>query len=182
MKRKRLTDEDARLMQAQLKVGVELANHLQLRAYFACAIFITHLLNEEPPGPPSHSSSSSSSAVSEKGTKKTLLDRVIDNQTFMFALGRLLFYGEPMKQKASTSQSPDAKVPSPSESAYKAYRLFQEMTGLQPLKTNSSMGGIAVSRLSEMAKVPVQSALRSHYRNCDVSIVFNGELLKKKSL
>lgn len=59
-------------------------------------------------------------------------------------------------------------LPTPQDSALLAYRLLTEKTNILPLGSKDKYKGIAIARLSEMAMVPVQTALRSHYRSCDV--------------
>jgi hypothetical protein len=171
MKRCGLTDHEAKLMQEQLKIGTDLANQLQLRAYYACAVMITHLLDKH-----SQASSSTAAETDLPGQMRTIFNHILDSQTFMFALGRLLFHGKFKAQKDSTWNLGDPGNPTPQESAQMAYTLFQEKTGLRPLKDNPTMSQIAILRLSEMAMVSVQAAIRSHYRNCDVSYTFNGAL------
>ncbi|KAI8349515.1 hypothetical protein B0O80DRAFT_501243 [Mortierella sp. GBAus27b] len=173
MKRKGLTENEAKAMQDQLKVGTDLANQLQLRAYYACAITITHLLDEESLAP-LLSSTTPGTDISE--TRRTIFNHMLDSQTFMFALGRLLFLGEPRSKKESNWKLGDPRCPLPSESAQMVYNLFQENTGLLPLKTNPEMSQIAIGKLSEMSMIPVQAAIRSHYRNCDFEIEKNKEM------
>ncbi|KAF9980470.1 hypothetical protein BGZ75_008409, partial [Mortierella antarctica] len=48
--------------------------------------------------------------------------------------------------------------------AQEAYNLFSEMTNLPPLK--ETVPDIAITKMTDMAMVPVQALLRSHYRNC----------------
>ncbi|KAF9942952.1 hypothetical protein BGZ70_006057, partial [Mortierella alpina] len=49
-------------------------------------------------------------------------------------------------------------------SAQEAYNLFSELTNLPPLK--DSVPDIPITKTTDMAMVPVQASLRSHYRNC----------------
>ncbi|KAF9973855.1 hypothetical protein BGZ65_009032, partial [Modicella reniformis] len=93
MKRQGVDQDAARAMQRQLGVGVNLANQLQLRAYYACAIFITHVLSPPPSSAPSHPSMDVDDAedTEERQRRKTLLDHVIESQAFIFALGRYLY-------------------------------------------------------------------------------------------
>ncbi|KAI8356066.1 hypothetical protein B0O80DRAFT_497583 [Mortierella sp. GBAus27b] len=81
LKKQGVAPDDANIMQKQLRLGVDFTNQLQQRAYFACALLIPHLL-QDPSSPSS------------------LLDRVIDNQTFIFGLARLLYFGRPKKAPA----------------------------------------------------------------------------------
>lgn len=158
LKKQGVAPDDASIMQKQLRLGVDLTNQLQQRAYFACALLIRHLL-QDPSSPSS------------------LLDRVIDNQTFIFGLARLLYFGEskqkaPAKQSASEGDQQGSKPPSAAETSQLAYKLFYDTTQLPPLE--SVMKGIAIARLGEMAMVPVQASLRSHYRNATVSTTSHG--------
>ncbi|KAG0209025.1 hypothetical protein BGX31_002226, partial [Mortierella sp. GBA43] len=74
----------------------------------------------------------------------------------------------PAKQSASEDDQQGSKLPSPAETAQLAYKLFYDATQLPPLE--SVIKGIAIARLGEMAMVPVQASLRSHYRNATFEV------------
>ncbi|KAK3815058.1 MAG: hypothetical protein J3Q66DRAFT_402029 [Benniella sp.] len=189
LKRQGMGEEDARRLWKQLERGVDLSNLLQMYAYFACAVFITHVLQEDAPTSSTSTSSTSTSSTPASNSHKTAqLDYVLDSQTFMCALGRLLYFGCPKRKNASpvpkvqdetdkeTKKDLPPKPPTPAESAQKAYDLFHSMSNLPPLETLPGMKGFAISHITEMAMVPVQAAIRSHYRNCDLGIENVGQI------
>ncbi|KAF9276140.1 hypothetical protein BGZ68_010242 [Mortierella alpina] len=133
-------------LRKQLQTVVYLLNDIQLRAYWAAAIYMTHLLDDHSLDPPQ---------------RKALLDQIIDDQGFMNSLARLLYHGE-ASGKGYASQSSSTRPAA--ASAQEAYERFSDMTNLPPLK--ETVPDIPITKMTEMAMVPVQSSLRSHYRNC----------------
>ncbi|KAG9326836.1 hypothetical protein KVV02_005498 [Mortierella alpina] len=142
-----LDRQKAEILRRQLQAAVFLLNDIQPRAYYATAIYITHLLGNTPPNSP---------------TRTALLNQVIDDAGFMNNLGRMLYHGGASGKGGyaamATSTGPVA------DSAKEAYSLFSEMTKLPPLKQD--VPDLPITAMSDMAMVSVQAALRSHYRNC----------------
>ncbi|KAG9320101.1 hypothetical protein KVV02_008322 [Mortierella alpina] len=146
-----LDRQKAEILRRQLQAAVFLLNDIQLRAYYATAIYITHLLENTPPNSP---------------TRIALLNQIIDDAGFMYNLGRMLYHGGASGKGGYAAKATSTRPVA--DSAKKAYSLFSEMTKLPPLKQD--VPDIPFTAMSDMAMVSVQAALRSHYRNC----VFEG--------
>ncbi|KAF9943158.1 hypothetical protein BGZ70_006030, partial [Mortierella alpina] len=140
-------ETQAEPLQRQLQDVVFLLNDIQLRAYWASAIYITHLLDN---------------TSREAAQRKALLDPVVDDQGFMYNLGRILYHGGASGGGSATGATGTRFA---AASAKEAYDLFSAKTGLRPLKEH--VPDLPITMMSDMCMVPVQAALRSHYRNCE---------------
>ncbi|KAF9572635.1 hypothetical protein EC968_009627 [Mortierella alpina] len=147
-----LDRHQAETLRTQLQAAVFLLNDIQLRAYYATAIYITHLLD---------------STQSNSLERMALLNQTIDDAGFMYNLGRMLYHGGASGKGRYTALS-TSNARSAAASAQVAYDLFSDMTSLRPLKDD--VPDLPITAMSDMAMISVQAALRSHYRNC----VFEG--------
>ncbi|KAF9971361.1 hypothetical protein BGZ75_001881, partial [Mortierella antarctica] len=112
-----LDRQKAEILRRQLQAAVFLLNDIQLRAYYATAIYTTHLLDNTLPNSP---------------TRMALLNQIIDDAGFMYNLGRMLYHGGASGKGGYAAKATSTRPAA--ESAKEAYSLFSEMTKLPPLK------------------------------------------------
>jgi len=98
---------------------------------------------------------------------QSLLDEVIDNRSFIYTLGSLMYNGD-LGPTSSYKRSLKTQHPQDKPNHLKAYEHFHQKTGFEPLKI--AYPNITPSKAIEMVMIPVQASMRSHFRNAQVSI------------
>ncbi|ORZ04697.1 hypothetical protein BCR41DRAFT_425812 [Lobosporangium transversale] len=134
-------------------------NEARIRAFWACALWIDNLLTTGPSNP---------------ADLPQLLDEVLDSRDFIYGLAALLYHGvmSPLSRYSrEVKKKGEGNVAKPSQ--LKAYEYFYAKTGLGPL--NQIYPDLVISKSSRMVMVPVQAALRSHYRNAQFDIDIPGD-------
>ncbi|ORY98372.1 hypothetical protein BCR41DRAFT_426554 [Lobosporangium transversale] len=102
-----------------------------------------------------------------------LLDEVLDSRDFIYGLAAL-YHGvmSPLSRYSrEVKKKGEGNVAKPSQ--LKAYEYFYAKTGLGPL--NQIYPDLVIGKSSRMVMVPVQAALRSHYRNAQFDIDIPGD-------
>ncbi|KAF8947049.1 hypothetical protein BGZ46_005657, partial [Entomortierella lignicola] len=125
-------------------------NELRIRAFWACALWIEHLLTTKPSG------------FQER------LEDILDSKDFIHGLATLLYSGTIGTRSKYYSDEKNVKGSGVKPDQLIAYEHFLSKTGLPPLK--EIYPGLTVGKPTQMLMISVQAALRSHYRNAEFDV------------
>lgn len=156
-----LTSEQIEAISARLRIACVLLQRLRRHAYWACAVEIDRILRRK--GTPE--------------SRKADLDDILDGDSFAKTLATLLLSGKfgPQSAYARAVKSGE-EVTKPH--SLETFELFSAKSGLgaikkMPLDLEDVPGAdsktFTLTRSSELAMVQVQTALRCHYRDAQVS-------------
>ncbi|KAF9991758.1 hypothetical protein BGZ80_008928, partial [Entomortierella chlamydospora] len=139
---------DIAIIQSHFQTCVRILNELQQRTFWACALWIDKILRDI-----------------QQQQQQQQLDAVVDSTDFIYRLASLL-YADDLGNQSNYKRSLNSSKPLSMPSHLQAYNLFKRTANLRPLKVICNNISIS-SNAAKMVVIPVQAALRSHYRNAE---------------
>jgi hypothetical protein len=168
---------DSRTIRDELVKAVDMANVVQVRLYYAVAIFIKALKDQWslPPCPTQNQTTTGKTSMTslwnagipwrpeDSSFTDSTFNLIAGDPSFMASLARQLYNGD--RQQTSKGKAPPGHLDS-ATAAMVAYGFFVEQTGFTPVR---SMADIPFGAMANMISKPVYVAVKNHYTKTQVS-------------
>jgi len=168
---------DSRTIRDGLVKAVDMANVVQVRLYYAVAIFIKALKDQWslPPCPTQNRTTTAKNSMAglwnagipwrpeDSSFTDSAFKLISGDPSFMASLARQLYSGD--RQQSSKGKAPPGYLDS-ATAAMVAYGFFVEQSGFTPVRP---MADIPFARMADMISKPVHVAVKNHYTKTQVS-------------